>query len=127
MFFYKPNKINIASINYLYEVSAIPENIREEYLQKLLKRKNSENQKNVRLIKAIYKYINEDKISRWDPEYVCKMLEINNNAASRNRAFKRLRQYYFKWKKFQELEKTLNNSDSLLRIYNCKKMRNRNA
>lgn len=95
--------ITIASFNYLYEVSAIPEKIRENYLQSLRKRKDITKQKNVKLLLFIYNHIDENKISRWNPEQICDNLGISMNALylHKSRLLKGLREYYFNWKKIE--------------------------
>jgi hypothetical protein len=91
----------IASINYLIELSAIPYNTRNEYLELLLKRKNAYTQKNVKLLKCIYDYVNENRLSEWDPKKVCSQTGLNMNALyiQKSRLLKGLREYYFNWKK----------------------------
>jgi hypothetical protein len=100
--------ITIASFNYLIEVSAIPREIRDEYREKLLKRKNSSQQKNVKLLKYIYDYVNENRMSEWNPKEVSKQTCISINAiyTQKSRLLKGLREYYFKWKEKEREIKT---------------------
>lgn len=96
--------VTIASINYLVEVSAIPSDIRNDYLKKLLKRKNSARRKNIRLLIFIYHYVNENRLSEWDPAEVCKQIGLNLNSLyiQKSRLLKGLREYYFKWKETEK-------------------------
>lgn len=98
------HKTNRASINYLYEVSAIPETIRIEYLNKLLRRKNAHNQKNVRLIKIIYNLIEEDRIKDWNPFQICLELQISDLMLRyhKSRFLRDLRKFYFGWEKIEK-------------------------
>src|SRR4030095_3436346 len=92
--------ITIASYNYLQEISAIQLETREKYLEKLQSRKNSSSQKNILLLKQIYFYIDEDRISNWNPAKICSSLKISMNALyiQKSRLLKGLREFYFNWK-----------------------------
>jgi hypothetical protein len=96
--------ITIASFNYLIELSAIPLKIRNEYREKLLTRRNSGRQKNVKLLKCIYDYIDENRISEWNPKEVSAVTGITAKAlyTQKSRLLKNLREYYFKWKEAEK-------------------------
>lgn len=97
--------ITIASYNYLLEISAIPQNARLQFLNKLKERRNSAVRKNVMLLTLIYEYIDNGRMSEWDPEYVCGKCGINSNALhiQKTRLLKRLREYLFEWKEKEEV------------------------
>lgn len=94
---YSPVKNNIASILYLYEVAAIPGNIREQYFQKILKRKNAEYQKNVKLINFIYERIENGNLYDWDSAEICRKLKVSYNTYRFHKSnfLDGLRKYYF--------------------------------
>lgn len=95
---YNPLKNNIVSVLYLYEVAAIPKSTRDEYLRKILKRKNSESQKNVKLINLIYKCIESGNMFNWDSGKVCRELDVSYNTYRFHKSnfLDGLRKYYFK-------------------------------
>lgn len=82
---------------FLFEVFAIPEEMRKEYLNKLLVRKNSGKQKNVRLIKFIYNILGGYDLKDWDEAYICKKLDITPRMLDchKSRILKSLREFYF--------------------------------
>ena len=94
---YSPVKNNITSILYLYEVAAIPREIREEYLLKILKRKNAEFQKNVKLINFIYDRIEKGNLYDWDSAEICRDLKVSYNTYRFHKSnfLDGLRNYYF--------------------------------
>jgi|WetSurMetagenome_2_1015567.scaffolds.fasta_scaffold39708_2 hypothetical protein len=107
----KQKKIKYTTLKYLYEIAAIPADIREKYYQKLLncpktevKRKNSTSQKNVRLLEIINGYIKNDNMVEWNDEEICRKLEISPNMlyCHKHYILKGIRKYFFKW---EELEK----------------------
>lgn len=99
-------KINATSLKYLYEIAAIPVETRQQFLQKLLKRKNSSGQKNVRLLKIIYYHITEEKMLEWDEENICNVLSISKNMLYCHKSYllKGLRLTYFNWKEIEKKE-----------------------
>ncbi|MCI0448386.1 MAG: hypothetical protein L0Y79_01205 [Chlorobi bacterium] len=94
----------IASINYLNEISAFPAEIRSGYLSKLLRRENSESQKNVRLLRIIYGYVEQDKISKWDSAQISRTLGITEATLykHKSRLLKGLRELFFNWKEVEK-------------------------
>lgn len=113
MFFIKMTKtaqkhINIkaTSLRYLYEIAAIPAETREQFLQKLLKRKNAAEQKNVKLLKIIFTHIKEDKMLEWDEKEICENLEISKEMLYCHKCYllKGLRLLYFKWYEIEKNE-----------------------
>jgi hypothetical protein len=104
-------KIKFTSLKFLYEIAAIPPEIREKYRQKLLncpktgiKRNNSTNQKNVRLLEIINEYITNEKIIEWNDEDICRKLDISKNMlyCHKHYILKGLRKFHFNW---NEIEK----------------------
>lgn len=93
-------------LSYLYEIASISEEIRIEYLQKLLKRKNSSVQKNVKLLYIIYSYIKEDKMLEWDDDEICRILDITKNMlyCHKSRILKSLRLMHFDWLNIEKVE-----------------------
>jgi hypothetical protein len=99
-------KIKFTTLKFLYEMSAIPTDIREKYYQKLLncpktgtKRKNSTNQKNVRLLEIINRYIKNENMVEWNDEDICKTLNISKNMlyCHKHYIIKGLRKFFFNW------------------------------
>ncbi len=82
---------------FLFEVFAIPEEVRKEYLNKLLTRKNSGKQKNVRLIKFIYSILDGNDLKDWDESIICRKMDISPRMLDchKSRLLKSLRQFYF--------------------------------
>lgn len=110
-------KIKFTTLKYLYEITAIPPNIREKYLLKLLncpkteiKRKNSTNQKNVRLFEIINDCINNDDMTKWDEDKICTELRISKNMlyCHKHYILKGIREFYFNW---NEIEKKVIKKD----------------
>lgn len=97
--------MNKASLNYLLEFSVSDPAKRKEFLEKLLARKNAEYQKNVRLLKIIYRYVDADEINNWDSAAVCKELNIKTGELDtlKSRLISDYREFLFDW------EKILNN------------------
>ncbi len=109
----KRKKIKLVALKYLYEIASIPKNIREEFLQKLLKcpitckdRKNALKQKNVRLLKIIYHYIEKDKMHEWNEEKLCRKLDISKDMLYCHKHYisKGLRKLYFDWEGIEKEE-----------------------
>lgn len=104
-------KVKLTTLNYLYEIAAVPEKIRFEYLEKLLKRKNAASQKNVQLLNIIYYHIKEDRMLEWDDINVCRLLNISKNMlfCHKSRILKSLRFLYFNWKSVEKeaIEKSI--------------------
>ncbi|MFA5403602.1 MAG: hypothetical protein WC358_01590 [Ignavibacteria bacterium] len=106
-------KIKFTTLKYLYEIAAIPSDIREKYLQKLLscpktgiKRKNSTNQKNVKLLEIINESIRNEDMTKWDENEICMELNISKNMlyCHKHYILKGIREYYFNWKEIEEKE-----------------------
>ncbi len=93
------NKITSASYNYLFEIAALPKETRTEFLNKLLKRKNACEKKNVKLLKILFDIVENDKIYEWNPESVCKAIDVNKYTLYRykSRLLKKLKNYYTGW------------------------------
>lgn len=98
--------MNKASLNYILEFSVVEPGKREEYLNKLLQRKNAGEQKNVKLLKIIYRYIDTDKINYWDSDEVCKELNVKSGELDtlKSRLLADFRVFVFGW---EEIEKDL--------------------
>src|SRR5690606_18516755 len=86
---------------FLFEVYAIPEDIRREYLSKLLLRKGGAKQKNVRFLRYIYRVLEENKIRMWDENLICKELGVSARMLDcyKSRILKSLREHYFEQNK----------------------------
>lgn len=99
-------KIKSTSLKYLYEIAAIPIKTREQFLQKLLKRKNASAQKNVRLLKIIYKCISEDEMLNWNDDTICDQLNISKGMLYCHKSYllRDLRAFYFNWKEIEKEE-----------------------
>src|SRR5436190_21824039 len=91
------NKLNSRIIAYFSEIMAISEDCRKEYFANILSRKNSENQKNVRLIKTIYRIIEKNDVGRWNSRKIC--TELNMSMGSlyfhKHKILKGLRELHF--------------------------------
>lgn len=87
------------ALKYLYEFTAIPQNVRERFLAMLLKRKNAGMQKNVRLLKIIYTHIEEDSMLEWDEEKICAALSVSKSMLYCHKSWllKNIRKMYFGW------------------------------
>lgn len=99
-------KVKATSLKYLYEIAAIPIETREKFLQKLLKRKNASEQKNVKLLKTIYKCINEGEMLNWDEDIICNELNISKGMLYCHKSYllRDLRVFYFNWKEIEKKE-----------------------
>ncbi len=93
--------MNKASLNYLLEFSVSDPAKRKEFLEKLLTRKNAANQKNVKLLKIIYRYVDADDINNWDSAAVCKELDIKTGELDtlKSRLISDYREFLFEWEK----------------------------
>jgi len=114
-----------AAFNYLLEFSVVEKLRREEYLAKLLKRKNADQQKNVKLLKIIYRLIDSDSINDWDSDEVCKELEINNVELDtlKSRLLNDFREFVFKWPEFEEeLKQNFKGDDIQFELLRIRKM-----
>jgi len=114
-----------AAFNYLLEFSVVEKIRREEYLEKLLKRKNAEHQKNVKLLKIIYRFVDDDKLNDWDADEVCKELEINNVELDtlKSRLLNDYRDFVFRWPEFEEeLRKNFKGDDISFELLRIRKM-----
>lgn len=89
------------TLKYLYEIAAVPELKRAEFLGILLKRKNAEKQVNVKLLKIIYEHVNGNKILQWNDDLICAELCISRDMLYCHKSWllKRLRVLYFGWPK----------------------------
>ena len=94
----------MAFLKYLYEFAAIPAHARHEYMQKLLKRKNSEGQKNVALLKIIYDHISSGSILKWDENEISASLCITKDMLYCHKTWllKGIRKFYFNRKQNSE-------------------------
>lgn len=103
---------------FLLEVAAIPFYIRYEYLNKILSRKESNNQKNVQILKTIYECIDKNSPENWNEQEVIRKLGVSQRMLDchKSRLLKGLREYYFNGNEI-ELEVRKNySSDGELRI-----------
>ena len=82
---------------FLFEVFAIPEEVRWDYLNKLLTRKGGAKQKNVRFLRHLYKVLEENKLNLWDEKLICHELKISPRMLDcyKSRILKSLREMYF--------------------------------
>ena len=82
---------------FLFEVFAIPEEVRRDYLNKLLTRKGGAKQKNVRFLRHLYKVLEENKLNLWDEKLICHELKISPRMLDcyKSRILKSLREMYF--------------------------------
>jgi len=113
--------VKFTTLKYLYEIAAIDPGTRMKYRQKLLncpktqsERKNSSNQKNVRLFDIINECIANDDMTKWDENKICSDLRISKNMlyCHKHYILKGLREFYFKWKEIEKKEiKKDNTSD----------------
>ncbi len=96
--------ITVASFNYLYEVSAIPEKTRNDYKIFLESKKGGSVQKRVKVYTQILKFVDENMISMWNPDEVCASTGIEKNALyiHKSRLLSGLRLFYFKWREKEE-------------------------
>jgi hypothetical protein len=117
--------MNKASLNYLLEFSVINSEQRKAYLDKLLSRKNAEGQKNVKLLKIIYRYVDADKINDWNAEEVCKELQIKSGELDtlKSRLISDFRIFVFGWEKIEkELKQNFAGSELEFALAKAKKM-----
>lgn len=85
------------TLEYLYEIASFPEEMRLKYLYALSKRKNGETQKNVLILKRIYRCIGKQDFFSWNEEKLCRELKISRAmlACHKCRILKKLRDMYF--------------------------------
>lgn len=117
--------MNKASLNYLLEFSVIDSDKRNEYLNKLLVRKNASGQKNVKLLKIIYRYVDTDKINDWNSDEVCKELGIKSGELDtlKSRLLADYREFIFGWEKIEkELKENFKGTDLQFDYLKAKKM-----
>lgn len=117
--------MNKASLNYLLEFSVSDSQTRENFLNKLLTRKNAENQKNVKLLKIIYRYVDTENVNGWDSAKVCKELEIKMGELDtlKSRLISDYREFVFGWEKFEkELRENFKGTDLEFDFLKAKKM-----
>lgn len=109
-------KTHKAIYSFFENIAAIPPEVRKSFLKKILKRKNSSGQKNVKLIKIIYAYIESDKISEWDEERISKRLDITRNMLywHKSAILNELRKHYFGWEEIEKKEFPVKNTQSSL-------------
>jgi len=121
---FKANRrvVKFTTLKYLYEIAAIDPGTRMKYRQKLLsrpktgfERKNSSNQKNVRLFDIINECIANDDMTKWDEDKICAELSISKNMlyCHKHYILKGLREFYFKWKEIEKKEIAKNNPDKI--------------
>ena len=99
-------KKNKSIQRYFANISAVPEEARNSYVQKILKRKNAGLQKNIKLIRIIFTLIKEDKTNKWDEIKISKKMGISKNTLywHKSNILKELRIHYFGWKEIEERE-----------------------
>lgn len=117
--------MNKASFNYLLEFSVTDSEKREEYLNKLLSRKNASEQKNVKLLKIIYNYVKTDRINDWDSDAVCRELEVKSGELDtlKSRLISDYREFVFGWDKIEkELKENFEGTDLEFDFHKAKKM-----
>lgn len=83
--------------DYLLELSCIPAEIRQRFLNKLYFRKNGTEQKNYKLLLIINRIIKKDNFNKWDEEKICKELKVSKAmlACMKSRILRSLREVYF--------------------------------
>ncbi len=117
--------MNKASLNYLLEFSVIDSQKREAYLNKLLSRKNASGQKNVQLLKIIYRLIDSDRINDWDADAICKEMQIKNGELDtlKSRLLADYRKFVFGWEEIEKsLKENFNGSDLEFDFVKARKM-----
>ena len=94
---------------FILEVAAIPFIQRYEYLNKLLERRKSGNQKNVQILKYIYECIDGSSPDNWNEQEVCRKFKISLRMLDchKSRLLKGLREFYFNW---DEIETKIRNT-----------------
>ena len=97
---------NKAIQRYFANISSVPEEARNSYVQKILKRKNASLQKNIKLIRIIFLLIKDEQINKWDEAKICTKLGISQNTLywHKSNILKELRIHYFGWKEIEEKE-----------------------
>ncbi len=112
--------VKFTTLKYLYEIAAIDPSTRKKYHQKLLsrpvtgsERKNSSNQKNVRLFDIINECITNDDMTKWDEDKICAELRISRNMlyCHKHYILKGLREFHFNWKEIKKKAVAKNNPD----------------
>lgn len=86
--------------DYMLELSNIPAEIRQRFLNKLYFRKNGTEQKNYKLLLIINRIIRKDSFNKWDEEKICSDLKISKSmlACMKSRILRKLREEYFNFK-----------------------------
>jgi hypothetical protein len=112
------------NLKYLYEVVAIPKDVRERYLDKLTAKLNSYQQKNVKLLKIVYRHLEVDKKLLWDDRKICGQLGITKEMlyCHKSRLLKGLREFYFGWEEIEKKEFIEKKDSLLVRHEKAKKM-----
>lgn len=92
--------------DYLLELSSIPVELRQRFLNKLYFRKNGTEQKNYKLLLIINRIIKKDNFNKWDEEKICKELKVSKAmlACMKSRILRKLREDYFNLKKHNRNE-----------------------
>ncbi len=95
---------------FLFEYGAIPENVRTEYKKKVLKRKGSPEQKNLKLIEYFERKISTGLFDEKEYSELSGMLNITGRMLDCHKArlIKQLREFYFRWQELpgeSEIEK----------------------
>jgi hypothetical protein len=95
---------------FLFEYGAIPENVRTEYKKKVLKRKGSPEQKNLKLIEYFERKISTGLFDETEYSELSGMLNISGRMLDCHKArlIKQLREFYFRWQELpgeSEIEK----------------------
>ncbi|NOS83496.1 MAG: hypothetical protein HOP31_00015 [Ignavibacteria bacterium] len=108
----KNSKYNPFFVNdyFLFEYGAIPENVRTEYKKKVLKRKGSPEQKNLKLIEYFERKISTGLFDEKEYSELSGMLNITGRMLDCHKArlIKQLREFYFRWQELpgeSEIEK----------------------
>jgi hypothetical protein len=81
---------------YIFEYSSIPKEIRDEFKNRLKKRKGANTQKNIYLINELEHIV---KTAEYDNTNIFKKLNVSARMLDchKSRLLKQLREYYFKW------------------------------
>ncbi len=95
---------------FLFEYGAIPENVRTEYKKKVLKRKGSPEQKNLKLIEYFERKISTGLFDQKEYTELSGILNITGRMLDCHKArlIKQLREFYFRWQELpgeSEIEK----------------------
>lgn len=107
--------------DYLLELSCIPEEIRQRFLNKLYFRKKGTEQKNYKLLNIIDRIVKKDNFSKWDEGKICKELKVSKAmlACMKSRILRSLREEYFSFKSNNQknkLSKKLSIDETLEKI-----------